>query len=441
MFRQLMILVLLGAAWAAAATADDTPPPGPALADYLAWSAEHHPALAGERDRALALRDDAAKAGALPELRLAWGEMIVPVETRVGPQQRVLSVSQAFPWFGSLGLKGDAAADAADAADEGVRAKRLMVARDVRAAWYRLGALDAELDLARANAALADESAAWLRQAYAAGTATYAALLQGEMEASRLQVAVDDLADRRAPAVAALNAAAGLPAGTAAPAAALPDSLLLARVLPDDEAMAAAVGERNPELAALAAKQTSSRLGAEAAGKATGPNLSLGLDYIMTGEARMPGVDDSGKDPVIARVSVGIPLWGGASADSRAAAGRMRAAGEDLHDRRLQLAARLEQGLYAWRDAGRRLELQQTVLLPRARRLVEVATAAYAADQAAYGDLLAARRALLGLCTEQVRARLDRALALNDLALLVGVPVEDLSAALPTFAPSPEDRP
>ena len=42
--------------------------------------------------------------------------MIVPVETRVGPQQRVFSLSQSFPWFGTLGLKESAAAARAEAA-------------------------------------------------------------------------------------------------------------------------------------------------------------------------------------------------------------------------------------------------------------------------------------------------------------------------------------
>jgi cobalt-zinc-cadmium efflux system outer membrane protein len=318
-----------------------------------------------------------------------------------------------------------------------------MIERDVRAAWYRLAALEREQAVARASAALADEAAAWLRAAYEAGTASYAALLQAEMEAARLAVTVRDLEDRRQPAVAALNAAAGLPAGAPAPAAALPDSALLAAGLPDDATLAGLLQEGNPELAALAARRESSRLGAEAAGKAAGPSLSIGLDYIMTGEARMPDVQDSGKDPVIARVSVGIPLWGGPQAESRAAAGRARSAGAELGDRRLQLEARLEQGLYAWRDAGRRLDLQDQVLLPRAGQVIDVAAAAYAADQAAYGDLLAARRARLALENERIRAWLDRALALNDLAALVGLPPENLAAAAPAAdaAPRPEERP
>lgn len=434
---KLLILILL----ASAATAGAAEAPPADLPGYLAFAAEHSPALAGERHKAMAMREDVDRAGALPELRLAWGEMVVPVETRVGPQQRILSVSQSLPWFGTLGLKQDAARAAADGADLAVAARRIMIERDVRAAWYRLAALEDELTVARASAALADEAVTWLRVGYEAGSASYAALLQAEMEAARLAVVIRDLEDRRLPTVAALNAAVGLPAGSPAPAAALPNAALLAAELPDEAALAGLLSEGNPELAALAARRESSRLGAEAAGKAAGPSLSVGLDYIMTGEARMPDVQDSGKDPVIARVSVGIPLWGGPQAESRAAAGRARTAGAELGERRLQLEARLEQGLYAWRDAGRRLDLQERILLPRTAQVIDVAAAAYAADQAAYGDLLAARRARLAVEGDRVRAQLDRALALNELAALVGLAPENLAAVAADAAPRPEERP
>ena len=443
MTRSSLILcgLLLSAptAYAAAVAGDSAGPSAPDLGHYLDWAVANHPALAGERQRVGVMRDDAARAGSLPELRFSWGEMVVPVETRVGPQLRILSLSQSFPWFGTLGLKEQAAGALADAADEGRRARRLAVERDVRAAWYRLGALGEELRLIRESLRLADAAVEWLRAGYAAGTATYAELLRAEMEQARLALSVADLEDRRIPLTTALNAAAGLPASTPPPPAELPATAPLAAGLPDDEDLRELLVRHNPELAALADRHEGSRLGAEAAVRGARPSFTLGVDYIMTGPARMPDVPDSGKDPVIARLSVGIPLWGSGSAESRAAAGRVHAAGSELSDRRLGLAAKLEQALYVWRDSGRRLELYAGTLLPRADRMVEAATAAYTADQAAYGDLLAARRAQLGLRGEEVRVRLDRVLALNELVTLVGVPADTI-AALPA-ATNPEATP
>ena len=107
----------------------------------------------------------------------------------------------------------------------------------------------------------------------------------------------------------------------------------------------------------------------------------------------------------------------------------MRSSGAALSDRRLQLEARLEQALYAWRDAGRRVALYDENLLPRSRQVVAVAQAGYEAGGATFGDLLDARRDLLTLETEAVRRHLELALALNDLAHLVGLDPGDLTGA------------
>jgi outer membrane protein TolC len=421
------------------ATAQDTPassglPPRPDLADYLSWSLAHHPALAADGQRALAVREDATRAGALPDLRLAWGEMIVPVETRVGPQRRIFSVSQTLPWFGTLGLRKEAATATADAADAVLSGRRLDVQREVRAAWYRLGSLAEEQVLVAAARDLVADRTAWLRAAYETDGAEYNALLAAEMELGRLTTRHAGLADRVRPLTVALNAAAGGPPGAPSPQANLPEADELAGELPTTDELHRRLQEHQPRLLALHHRQEGRRLAVEAAGRAGKPSFNLGLDYIVTDPARVPGVPDSGQDPIIARVAVQIPLWSGrAGAEQQASAGRLRSAELDLADARLDLAARLENALFAWRDTGRALDLHRDTLLPRVRQTVVVAVAAYEAGERSYGDVLTARRELLALETETVRRRLDRALALNDLAHLLGVPPENLldGAAVP----------
>ena len=418
----------------------DALPADPGLADYLTWSRDHHPALAAERHRADVLREEQSRAGALPGLRLAWGEMIVPVETRTGPQERVLSVSQSFPWFGTLGRREAAVAASADAADAGLQASRLSVERDVRAAWFRLGALDEEARRVTAAAELAVATEAYLRTSYETGDAGYRELLKAEMESGRLATLAADLRDRRHSLTASLNAAAGLPTPTPPPAAVLPSGEELSVRLPDAAVLRDLLYGANPELRQLNYRYESDRLGAEAVGKANNPSFTLGVDWIMTGEARMADVPDSGKDPVIARLAVQLPVWGGGGgAEDRAAAGRVRSSGAALSDRRLQLEAQLEQALYTWRDAGRRVALYDDNLLPRGRQAVAVVQAGYETGGGSFADLLDVRRDLLTLETEAVRRHLELALALNDLAHLVGVDLDDLAGAR---APaSPEESP
>ena len=409
----------------------DVFPAQPGLQDYLDWSAAHSPRLAGQAARAKALRAQAARAGALPGLKLAWGEMLVPVETRVGPQERVFSLSQSLPWFGTLGAREAGLAAEAAAADETLREQQWQVAHEVRATWYELAFLSRQAEIVARNLGLARQTEAHARTRYETGEVSYGAVLEAQMEIGRLEARLTGIRDRTIPVTARLNTAAGLAPGTPTPEGPDLPADLVDAILPAQAALQTALRLGNPSLASLRHMEESRRQGVVAAGKSSYPDLTIGLDYIMTGEAAMPDVTDSGKDPVIARVAVNIPLWGGqAGAEQKASVGMLRAASAGLSDTRLQLEAGLENILYAWREAGRNVELYGTTLLPRSGQNLQVVTASYESGQADFARLLAARQSHLGLELALLRARTDRVLALNDLGALLGVTPEDLARGI-----------
>ncbi len=403
-------------------------PVGADLADYLSWARSHNPRLEGQAARSEVLRENSRRAGAMPGLKLAWGEMIVPVETRVGPQQRVFSVSQSFPWFGTLSAKESSAASEADAAGETLRGLGWQVERDVRTAWYELGFIQGQIGIVGRNLELARQTEIHTRAQYESGEGPYASVLNAQMDIGRLDARLAGLQDRLTPAAAQLNIAAGLSPDRAAPVLAeLPTALVRAE-LPGHEVLSATLQHNNPTLGAWRFQQESRRHNVAAADHRSYPDLTLGVDYIMTGDAIMPGVENSGRDPVIARVAVNIPLWGGqVDAQQKASAGMLRATNAGLTDTRLQLDGQLENALFAWREAGRNLVLYGETLLPRNEQNLSVVTASYESGQASFDDLQAVRQAHLGLELSLLRAGTDRLLALNDLGALLGVSVDDLA--------------
>jgi len=189
----------------------------PELADYLAWAEMNNPAVARAEGRADALWGTAQAAGALPDLKFGWGEMIVPVETRVGPQQRVFSLSQSIPWFGTLGLKEAEVAARAEAAQEGARVQLLKVHRDIRAAWYELAYLQGAILIITGNLDLAKQTETAARSAYEAGLGSFADVLTAQIDREKLQTRLAGLTDRQRPAAANLNLASGLEVGRAVP--------------------------------------------------------------------------------------------------------------------------------------------------------------------------------------------------------------------------------
>ena len=425
----LLFLAVVLCPEAADADADpQTPfPANPGLTDYLAWAAGHNPAVAGATGRMDALRHTAEGAGALPDLRFGWGEMIVPVETRVGPQQRVFSLSQSIPWFGTLGLKEDVAAKRADAAAEAVRGRLFQVRHRVRAAWFELDYLQGEIAIIDGNLALARQAEATTRSSYEAGAGSFGDVLAAQIDVEQLAVHLTGLRDRVKPVTAGLNLAAGLEADHPTPVTSGAVHESPGFDLPPDPVLWTILEENNPQLAALRLEQEGRRQGMELAGKSGYPGLTFGVDYIMTGPALMEGVADSGKDPVIARLGFSIPLWGGkAGAEKKTSAGHLAAASADLTDARLQLTVRFESALYDWREAGRNAELYGGVLHDSGRQALEVTAARYRSGQASYIDLVTARKTLLGLELAHLRAVTDRSNALNDLATLLGVGIDDL---------------
>ncbi len=75
------------------------------LVGYLQTSAQNNPGLKARFNEYLAALEVAPQVKSLPDPQLAFGYFIQPVETRVGPQQFKISVSQMFPWFGTLKAK------------------------------------------------------------------------------------------------------------------------------------------------------------------------------------------------------------------------------------------------------------------------------------------------------------------------------------------------
>lgn len=442
--RFLALVLVLGAG---AAVRADGPvaavfPADPGLTDYLAWAEDHHPAMARAAGREAALRHGARSAGALPDLKFGWGEMIVPVETRVGPQQRVFSLSQSIPWFGTLGLQEKVAATRADAAAQDLLGQRLAVHHGVRAAWYELANLQGEITIITDNVGLAHQAEAASRSAYEAGAGSFGDVLAAQIDVEKLAAQLAGLKDRLNPARTQLNMAAGLPADHPAPTVRLPG---FADDLPARETLWAMLEQNNPELGALRLERDSRRQGVDLAGKAGYPDLTLGLDYIMTGPARLEGMPDSGKDPVIARLGVSIPLWGGrAGAEKQASAGRLASASAELADARQRLNARLETVLYRWREARRNRDLYGSVLLSSGRQAFAVTAARYRSGQASYVDLVTARKTLLGLELANLRATVELAQSRNDLATLVGATADQLPLATrpddPGRRPEPTGR-
>jgi outer membrane protein TolC len=265
---------------------------------------------------------------------------------------------------------------------------------------------------------------------YKANRAPYGTVLKAQVELGKLDDRVKTLRDMREPTSARLAAALNLPHDTLLP---WPETVEVEDLNATDDQVLKWVQKGNPELAALAHEELANVHGIERAELQRYPDVTLGLQYVDTDSARMSGVSDSGKDPVLASLSVNVPIW----ADKYAAAEqeareRRRATANRRMDRENELNAEARMVLYQMRDAGRRMRLFRDTLVPKARQALEAQETAFSAGTTTFQQLLDAERVLLEFELEQHRAAANRAQRLAQLQMMAGRPLKNADATQDT---------
>jgi len=387
------------------------------LGDYLKYAAVNNPGLREAFERWRAALEKVPQVTALPEPKLMFAYFIEPVETRVGPQRLRVAVSQMFPWFGKLSLRGDIALADARAAYQRAQAVKVKLFYEVREPYYELYYLGRAIAITRENMELLKYIEAVARARYRTSRGDYSDVVRVQVELGKLDDRLRTLEALKDPIVARLNAALNRPASAPVP---FPKEIPKEAFEVSDEDVLSALREANPELKALAAEIEKQRAAVRLARKNYYPDFSLGVGYIGTGSARMP-TSDSGKDPIVAEVGVSVPLWYGKyGAGEREAAARLRAANDALTNHLNTLSARVKLVLFKLRDAERKIALYADTLIPKAQQSLQATQTAYKAGKASLADLIDAERVLLAFRLEHQRALANHAQRLAELEMLVG---------------------
>lgn len=385
---------------------------------YLAYALSTNPGLAAAEHRWTAARERVAQAGALPDPRLTYRYFVEEVETRVGPQEQAIGISQSIPWPGELGRREDVAD--AEAAAAGARYERdaTRLAFEIADAYVERFDLGRTIEIVRGNRDLVRNLESVARARYRAGTSTHPDVVRAQVELGRLEDRLATLEERERASRARLNAALHR-----APDAPLPwpSALPPPGAVPDEVELREELLAHNPELRVLRQEAIAARAGVELARTGLRPDFGVQLEYIDTGDARTPGVADSGQDPLIAGLSLTLPIQRGAHrAAVREAEARLVATHLE-HDRALDTTtARAVGALVELRDAERRTELYRATLLPKAEESLASITTAYSSGDASFSDVIDAQRVLLEFELEQLHATTDRARHEARLRLLVG---------------------
>ena len=403
------------------------------LSEYLTQAALSNEELKAAFYRWKAALEKVPQVKSLPDPSFTFAYFIRSIETRTGPQQASFRLAQTFPWFGKLDLKGDMAAQEASAVKAEYDALKLKIFFQVKNAYFEYGYLAKAVEITRENIELLRYLESVARARYSAGATPYADVIRTQVELGKLEDRLETLVDLRIPIMAKLIAAMNMPADSVLP---WPEDVPVMVIGITDDELFKQLPEHNPRIKRFEYLEAKEQAGIELAQKDYYPDFTLGLQTIATGDAVIPGISDSGEDPIIASVSINLPVWW----DKR------RAAVSEAHSRRLSaktgnqavqdtLRADMQLALYKYRDAQRKIDLYQNTLIPKAEQSLAVTLEAFQAGLRSSLDLIDAEKTLLEFELAHVRALADQAQGFALLEMLLGkeIPCKIHGSVLPNL--------
>ena len=393
------------------------------LSDYLAYAALNNPGLEAAFNRWKAATERIPQVKALPDPKFNYLYYVQEVETRVGPQRHGLGIAQVFPWFGKLKLRGDVATEAAHAARRRYDAVKLRLFFEVKDAYYEYYYLAKGVVITKENINLVKHLENVALSRYKAAAGRHPDVVRAQVEVGKLEDRYQSLLDLREPIVARLNAALNRPAEADIP---WPSEISVDDANAVDAELLAELATENPELQALDFEIGKSRRAIELAKKDYYPDFNFGLNFIDTDTSSVGSPPDNGKDPVIAVISLNLPLWRDKyDAGVREARARYYAARQDKKEKTNSLSSQLKMVSYRLRDARRKIDLYGEALLPKARESLKVTESSYLAATGSFTDLIDAQRIFLEFALAHERALADHAQSLARLEMLVGREISD----------------
>jgi len=398
----------------------------PRLQALLVEILDANPDVAAARARLRAADARPARVGAKPDPMVSVTAFLLQPQTRVGPQEFALSLSQRFPGFGRLELAERAALEEGVATAAVLEERKLAAITQGRRWYYELAfhakherILREELELLRHFEEIA-------RSRYASGVGLQAAPLQLQAQVTKMQVELLRLEQGRTTALAALNALRGESASLPIGAAALPG---VAARTSDTEALVERALRSRPALVAAQASIEAAGTRVELARRSRKPSFTVGLGYTLVGgrddaTGRSSPPEGNGDDIIAVKTSFNLPvrrraLDAGieeAIATQEAARHQRRALVASLERDVADLASRV-------RLLGRQQHLFDEVLLVQAEEALRSIEVAYSSGTTGALDLLDSARVLYDVQVSAARTRADRAIALAHLEGVMGAPV------------------
>ncbi|MEQ9424312.1 MAG: TolC family protein [Cyclobacteriaceae bacterium] len=274
------------------------------LEDYFQIGAANNPGIQAKYKAFEAAMERIPQVNSLPDPTFSFGFFISPVETRVGPQRARFSLTQMFPWFGTLKASGDVAALNAEAQYQLFLDAKNKLYYQIAASYYPIYELEKWLELEQENIEILESYKTIATSKFENNEGTLVDVLRVDLMLKEAQTNLGILQNKKLLLRVTFNKLLNREEGTEVIVA---DSFVVAEsVITRDSLLS-----NNPVLDELDIRLEASKRQEILAEKQGLPKLGVGLDYVIVSERTDMAVPDNGQNALMPMVTVGLPIFRG----------------------------------------------------------------------------------------------------------------------------------
>lgn len=397
----------------------------PRLGDYIRMALGRNPGITAAFSRYRAAVQRLPQVGTLPDPTLGFSRDLRIPETRAGAQTASVSISQRFPWFGTLSAQEQVAAKEAAMYREQYEASKDQTVWQVKAAYYNLAYIDLALDINNEERLLLEHYEQLAQARYQQGAGLQQAAVKLQAEITRSENKLEELKAGRVDAEASLNALLNR-------AAATPVAKVKAPPVPAvdvDYHRLYQIGRRNrPELLAALLQIERDEKRIEVARKGYWPSFTVGGMFMnMAASPMTPGAAPGGMNVYSVNLDIDLPVHRAKyDAEVAEATEAQTASTHGYQDAVNSVESSVRQIGFHISTLREQMRLFTTTLTPQAQQSLQSAEAAYSTGSLGVLDLLDSERVLLEVRLGLAQLTTDYMRSLGDMERAIGSPFPEV---------------
>jgi cobalt-zinc-cadmium efflux system outer membrane protein len=388
-----------------------------ALSEFIQVALNENPQIKATDKEWQAALQRIPQVKSLPDPMLSFSHFGQSVETRLGPQRNKISVSQMFPFFGKLSIKGEVAHSQAWILEAQYRAVKADIILKVKQTFFSLYWFDKALKISQEEKEVLQRLVRVAQKKYETGQATQQDVLKAQLEISKVLDKILSLKQGRKAVAAEMNALLNRPADASLEVI---DEVEVPGIQFELVELYEWAKENRPELIKVQRLIEKGEKSVKLTKKNYYPDFHVMFDYIDIGSGTTTSPED-GRNAWMGSVGINIPLWRKRLRAAEAEEATKLEASEDLYRNiENETLSRVNELFFEAKTVEEQIKLYRYSLLPQAEQSFKASEIGYLAGKVDFLNLLESERMILMIKTGYHKAVSDLNKSLARLERIVG---------------------